>query len=73
MFVIDETTGKIHLVAMLWNLLALISFEIFNPVVNKLDIALTALESLAKLGNGDAYGNSEGNLIAFKAIERIKQ
>ena len=69
---VDETTGKIHLVAMLWNLLALISFEIKNPRLETMKIAVDALEVLAKLGNGDTYGNSEGNLIAIKALEYIR-
>jgi len=28
-----------------------------------------ALEKLARLGNGEHYGNSEGNVIARKALE----
>jgi hypothetical protein len=28
-----------------------------------------ALETLARLGNGDKYGNSDGNIIAHKALE----
>lgn len=31
---------------------------------------LTALEKLARLGNGDHYGNSEGNMIARAAIAK---
>jgi hypothetical protein len=31
-----------------------------------------ALEKLAKLGNGDKYGNSEGNLIARAALKQAK-
>ena len=31
-----------------------------------------ALEVLAKLGNGDIYGNSEGNLIAICALSKVK-
>ena len=29
----------------------------------------TALEKLAKLGNGDRYGNSDGNVIAQDALK----
>ena len=31
-------------------------------------LRIDALYALAKLGNGDHYGNSEGNLIAYKAL-----
>jgi len=31
---------------------------------------LDALEKLARLGNGDHYGNSEGNMIARAAIAK---
>jgi len=31
---------------------------------------LEALEKLARLGNGDHYGNSEGNMIARAAIAK---
>lgn len=31
---------------------------------------LEALEKLARLGNGDQYGNSEGNMIARAAIAK---
>jgi hypothetical protein len=31
---------------------------------------LAALEKLARLGNGDHYGNSEGNMIARAAIDK---
>lgn len=34
---------------------------------------LAALEKLARLGNGDQYGNSEGNMIARAAIAKVKQ
>lgn len=33
---------------------------------------LEALEKLARLGNGDLYGNSQGNMIARAAIEAAK-
>jgi hypothetical protein len=31
-----------------------------------------ALETLARLGNGDKYGNSDGNIIAREALEGTK-
>ena len=34
---------------------------------------LVALEKLARLGNGEHYGNSEGNMIARAAIAKGKQ
>ena len=33
---------------------------------------LAALEKLARLGNGDHYGNSEGNMIARAAIAKAR-
>jgi len=30
-----------------------------------------ALETLARLGNGDKYGNSDGNIIAQKALAKV--
>ena len=38
----------------------------------ELEIALEALEKLARLGNGDHYGNSEGNMIARNALAVLK-
>ena len=35
-------------------------------------IALEALEKLARLGNGDHYGNSEGNMIARSTLAVLK-
>jgi hypothetical protein len=37
-----------------------------------LELALEALEKLARLGNGEHYGNSDGNMIARAAITAIK-
>jgi len=31
-----------------------------------------ALEKLARLGNGDLYGNSDGNMIARTALAKLK-
>ena len=36
-------------------------------------VAESALETLAKLGNGDCYGNSHGNTIAQEALTKIKE
>lgn len=38
-----------------------------------LRMALEALEKLARLGNGDTYGNSIGNVIAQAAITAIEE
>ncbi len=32
-----------------------------------------ALERLARLGNGDRYGNSDGNVIAQEALSRSEE
>lgn len=37
------------------------------------EMALEALEELAKLGNGEHYGNSDGNVVAQKAIPALRQ
>ena len=37
-------------------------------VHEKNNIMLDALRKLAKLGNGEEYGNSDGNRIAIKAL-----
>jgi hypothetical protein len=34
---------------------------------------LEALEKLARLGNGDHYGNSDGNMIARAAIAKAQE
>ncbi len=36
------------------------------------DTLAAALEKLAKLGNGDKYGNSDGNMIAIAALAKVK-
>jgi hypothetical protein len=38
----------------------------------KLAKAVEALDRLARLGNGDRYGNSEGNVIAQTTLAEIK-
>ena len=37
------------------------------------EMALEALEQLARIGNGEHYGNSDGNVIAQKAIPALRQ
>jgi len=39
---------------------------------NKLAKAVEALEKLARLGNGDRYGNSDGNTIARTTLAELK-
>jgi Uri superfamily endonuclease len=38
----------------------------------KLAKAVEALEKLARLGNGDRYGNSDGNMIARTTLAELK-
>ena len=38
----------------------------------KLAKAVGALEKLARLGNGDHYGNSDGNMIARATLAELK-
>ena len=44
-----------------------------NTEAMKLAIAKEALEKLAKLGNGDRYGNSIGNSIAMEALDKMAE
>lgn len=39
----------------------------------KLDAAVEALEKLARLGNGNMYGNSDGNMIARATLRAIAE
>jgi len=39
---------------------------------DKLAKAVEALEKLARLGNGDRYGNSDGNMIARTTVAELK-
>lgn len=41
--------------------------------IEALKLALEALERLARLGNGDQYGNSIGNDIAKAALAKAKE
>jgi hypothetical protein len=38
-----------------------------------LKMAIEALNKLARLGNGDSYGNSDGNCIAIKTLKAIEE
>lgn len=42
-----------------------------NQTQEALKMAIEALEKLARLGNGDSYGNSDGNCIAISALKAI--
>lgn len=43
----------------------------FNALNHDFQIALKALDELARLGNGSSYGNSDGNRIAQEAIAKM--
>jgi predicted RNase H-like nuclease (RuvC/YqgF family) len=43
----------------------------FTYIKQRRDALLVALEKLARLGNGDRYGNSEGNQIAQAALNGV--
>lgn len=58
------------------------SFETMNPIdfdyiittlQEKLVISKISLDKLAKLGNGEHYGNSDGNIIAQEAITKLNE
>lgn len=40
-----------------------------EKLIAERDVYKTALEKLARLGNGDQYGNSDGNVIAIAALK----
>ncbi len=42
-----------------------------DPTEEKLETAIEALEKLGRLGNGDHYGNSDGNCIAIDCLNKI--
>jgi hypothetical protein len=48
------------------------SADRIEALTAKLAKAVEALDRLARLGNGDRYGNSEGNVIAQTTIAEIK-
>jgi RecJ-like exonuclease len=43
-----------------------------DALAEKLTKAVEALEKLARLGNGDRYGNSDGNMIARATLAELK-
>ena len=47
---------------------------LFTRPMPKQDVTelVEALEKLARLGNGDQYGNSDGNMIARNALSKYK-
>ena len=48
------------------------AYEIAMRIKAERDKLKAALEKLACLGNGDAYGNSIGNCIAQEALKELK-
>ena len=48
--------------------------ELFTRPMPAQDVTelVEALEKLARLGNGDQYGNSDGNMIARNALSKYK-
>lgn len=46
--------------------------DAYEEIEKQRDELLAVLDKLARLGNGDAYGNSIGNCIAQDAIARVK-
>ena len=48
------------------------SADRIEALTAKLAKAVEALDRLARLGNGDRYGNSEGNVIAQTTLAEIK-
>lgn len=43
-----------------------------DSIISQYRIMEEALEKLAKLGNGDYYGNSTGNDIAIRALKKAR-
>lgn len=43
------------------------------PLTEALEKARGALDALAKLGNGESYGNSVGNVMALQALAEINK
>lgn len=41
--------------------------------LNAVAVARAALEKLARLGNGEHYGNSDGNMIAHAALAELEK
>ena len=44
----------------------------YAALETKLEEAVESLEKLARLGNGDLYGNSDGNMIARATLAELK-
>lgn len=44
--------------------------KLHRDLERRLTVAREALETLAKLGNGQHYGNSTGNIIALAALTK---
>ena len=49
-----------------------IGTQAVRDLEDKLAKVVEALEKLARLGNGDRYGNSDGNMIARTTLAKIK-
>jgi hypothetical protein len=41
-------------------------------MTDPIKLAIEALDKLTKLGNGESYGNSIGNTIAFEALAALR-
>ena len=69
----DELKGKLRLLPER-TLLAVFeeSLSRIEELEAKLGRAVYALEKLARLGNGEDYGNSDGNMIARAALEGLE-
>lgn len=50
-----------------------IGTEAYRDLEAKLAKAVEALEKLARLGNGDRYGNSDGNMIARATLATLAE
>ena len=48
------------------------AFEKIDALTDQLAKEVEAFEKLARLGNGDRYGNSDGNMIARTALAEIE-
>jgi len=49
-----------------------LKFYRIDELEAKLEEAVESLEKLARLGNGDLYGNSDGNMIARITLAKLK-
>lgn len=48
-------------------------FQVLLTTRRQLEIAMEALDELARLGNAPNLGNSHGNIMAQQALESIKK